>query len=100
MRGADTCTEGLFTMRRPSTSVSTASCSAVADAIAASEGYTLSQRKRKLIGQRFGWARSVGPIRQVLMLGIKKGVQLFVMTMAVRNLVRMRTSAQLRPVTA
>jgi transposase len=40
--------------------------SAVADEIAESGGYAISQRKRKLIEQGFGWAKFVGPIRQVM----------------------------------
>jgi transposase len=74
--------------------------SAVDDRIAASEGYALSQRKRKLIEQGFGWAKFVGPIRQVMVRGIKKVGQLFVLTMAAYNLVRMRTLAELRPAPA
>lgn len=72
--------------------------SAVPDEIAATEGYALSQRKRKLIEQGFGWAKFVGPIRQVMLRGIKKVDQLFVLTMAAYNLTRMRTLAELRPV--
>ena len=72
--------------------------SAVPDEIAATEGYAKSQRKRKLIEQGFGWAKFVGPIRQVMVRGIKKVDQLFVLTMATYNLVRMRTLAELRPV--
>jgi transposase len=74
--------------------------SAVPEAIAATEGYALSQRKRKLIEQGFGWAKFVGPIRQVMVRGIKTVDQLFVLTMAAYNLVRMRTLAQLRPLAA
>ena len=43
--------------------------SAVPHAIAVSEGYALSQRKRKLIEQGFGWAKTVGGIRQVMVRG-------------------------------
>jgi transposase len=71
--------------------------SAVPDEIAATEGYALSQRKRKLIEQGFGWAKFIGPIRQVMVRGIKKVDQLFVLTMAAYNLTRMRTLAELRP---
>lgn len=74
--------------------------SAVADEIAQTEGYEISQRKRKLIEQGFGWAKSIGPIRQVMVRGIKKVDQLFVLTMAAYNLVRMRTLAEVRPLTA
>ena len=71
--------------------------SAVPDEIAASEGYALSQRKRKLIEQGFGWMKSAGRIRQVMVRGIKKVDQLFVLAMAAFNLIRMRTLAELRP---
>lgn len=71
--------------------------SAVPDEIAASEGYAISQQKRKLIEQGFGWGKFIGPIRQVMVRGIKKVDQLFMMTMAAYNLVRMRTLGQVRP---
>ena len=61
------------------------------------KGYAMSQRKRKLIEQGFGWAKFVGPIRQVMVRGLKKVDQLFVLTMAAYNLTRMRTLAELRP---
>ena len=70
--------------------------SAVADEIASTEGYSISQQKRKLIEQGFGWAKFIGPIRQVMVRGIKKVDQIFMMTMAVYNLVRMRTLGQVR----
>lgn len=70
--------------------------SAVPDAIAQSEGYALSQRKRKLIEQGFGWAKTVGGIRQVMVRGIKRVDQMFVLTMAAYNLVRMRTLGKIR----
>ena len=37
--------------------------SAVPDAIAKTDGYAISQQKRKLIEQGFGWAKTVGGIR-------------------------------------
>ena len=64
--------------------------SAVPDAIAQSERYKASQRKRKLIEQGFGWAKTVGGIRQVKVRGLKRVDQMFVLTMAAYNLVRMR----------
>ncbi|MBT2305323.1 IS5 family transposase [Variovorax paradoxus] len=73
--------------------------SAVPDAIAASEGYALSQRKRKLIEQGFGWAKTVGGIRQVMVRGIKRVDHLFVLTMTAYNLTRMRSLGQIRPQT-
>jgi IS5 family transposase len=70
--------------------------SAVPDEIAATEGYSISMQKRKLIEQGFGWAKFIGPIRQVMVRGIKKVDQVFMMAMAAYNLVRMRTLGQVR----
>jgi transposase len=70
--------------------------SAVAQAIANSEGYALSQQKRKLIEQGFGWAKLIGNVRQVMVRGLQKVDQLFVLNMAAYNLVRMRTLGQVR----
>lgn len=71
--------------------------SAVPDEIATTEGYGISQQKRKLIEQGFGWAKAVGNIRQVMVRGIEKVDQIFVLTMAAYNLTRMRTLGQIRP---
>ena len=70
--------------------------SAVPEEIAKSDGYAISQNKRKLTEQGFGWAKFVGPIRQVMVRGLAKVDQLFVLTMAAYNLVRLRTLGQLR----
>ena len=69
---------------------------AVPDEIASTEGYGISMQKRKLIEQGFGWAKFIGPIRQVMVRGIKKVDQVFMMAMAAYNLVRMRTLGQVR----
>ena len=71
--------------------------SAVPDAVAASQGYAISQQKRKLIEQGFGWAKTVGHIRQVLVRGVQKVDQMFVLTMTAYNLTRVRTLGQVRP---
>jgi len=71
--------------------------SAVPDAIACSAGYAISQQKRKLIEQGFGWAKTVGRMRQVMVRGLKKVDQMFVRNMAAYNLVRMRSLGQIRP---
>jgi len=71
--------------------------SAVPDEIAQTEGHAMSQRKRKLIEQGFGWAKTVGGIRQVMVCGLKRVDQMFVLTMATYNLVRMRTLGEVRP---
>ena len=70
--------------------------SAVPDAVAASEGYAISQQKRKRIEQGFGWAKTVGHIRQVLVRGLEKVDQMFVLTMTAYNLTRVRTLGQVR----
>ena len=69
----------------------------MSEAIAQSAGYAVSQQKRKLIEQGFGWAKTVGRMRQVMVRGLKKVDQMFVLTMAVYNLVRMRTLGKIRP---
>ncbi|SPC08553.1 transposase (fragment) [Cupriavidus oxalaticus] len=38
-------------------------CSAVPDANACGAGYAISQQKRELIEQCFGWAKTVGRVR-------------------------------------
>ena len=74
--------------------------SAVPDAIAASAGYAISVQKRKLIEQGFGWAKTVGRIRQVMVRGLKRVDQIFVLTMAAYNLTRMRMLGKIRLQTA
>lgn len=54
-------------------------------------GYAISQQKRKRIEQGFGWAKTIGRMRQVMVRGLDKVDQQFALTMAVYNLVRMRT---------
>ena len=70
--------------------------SAVPDEIANTEGYRISQEKRKLIEQGFGWAKLIGPMRQVMLRGLNKVDALFVLTMTAYNLTRMRSLAQVR----
>ena len=70
--------------------------SAVSETIAASVGYAISQQKRKLIEQGFGWVKTVGRMRQVAVRGLKRVDQMFVLNMAAYNLVRMRSLGQVR----
>ena len=70
--------------------------SAVPDEIAASVGYQISQTKRKLIEQGFGWAKTVGRMRQVMVRGLEKVEQMFVLTMSAYNLTRLRTLGSVR----
>jgi transposase len=59
--------------------------------VAQIEGYAASQRERKLIEQGFGWVRTVGSMSQVMVRGLERVDQMFVLFMAVYNLVRMRS---------
>lgn len=70
--------------------------SAVPDEIAQSDGYGMSMQRRKRIEQGFGWAKTIGSIRQVMVRGLKKVDQMFVLNMAAYNLVRMRSLGQVR----
>ena len=72
----------------------------MSDNIATTDGYVISQQKRKLIEQGFGWAKFMGPIRQVMVRGLKRVDQLFSLTMAAYNLTRMRALEQIRLQTA
>jgi hypothetical protein len=49
-----------------------------------------------MIEQGFGWAKTVGRMRQVMVRGLKKVDQMFVLNMAAYNLVRMRSLGQVR----
>lgn len=58
-------------------------------------GYAM--RQRKCIEQCFGWGKTIGPIRQVMVRGLAKVDQLLTLTMAACNWTRLRTLAALRP---
>ena len=73
--------------------------SAVAQEIAATPGYAVSQTKRKLIEQGFGWAKVIGGIRQVMVRGLARVDQVFMLNMTAYNLVRMRTLGKMCPQT-
>lgn len=53
-------------------------------------GYAVSQLKRKRIEEPFGWAKLIGPVRQVKQRGVPKVNALFQFAMLGWNLVRMR----------
>lgn len=57
----------------------------------------LSQRRRKCIEQCFGWVKTIGPIRQVMVRSLAKVDQLLTLTMAAYNLIRLRSLVALRP---
>ncbi len=66
------------------------------DEIAQTTGYGMAMQCRKRIEQGFGWAKSIGSIRQVMVRGLRRVDQLFVLNMAAYNLVRMRSLGQVR----
>lgn len=57
-------------------------------------GYDISQRK---LGQRFGWARVIGPPRQVMVRVLAKVDHIFTLTMTAYNLTRLRNLGGLQP---
>jgi transposase len=70
--------------------------SAVPDEIAQGDGYGMSMQCRKRIEQGFGWVKTIGQMRQVMVRGLKNVAQMFVLNMAAYNLVRMRSLGQVR----
>ena len=57
-------------------------------------GYAVSQRKRKLIEELFGWLKTVGLLRKTRHRGVRRVGWMFTFATAVYNLVRMRTLAE------
>jgi len=68
--------------------------SAVPEDIAAEEGYALSQRKRKLAEEPFGWLKTVAQSRKLRYLGVAVNQLWFLFGAAAYNLVRL---AKLQP---
>lgn len=54
-------------------------------------GYEISQRKRKLVEEGFGWGKTVGLLRKLRHRGREKVAWIFTFTTAAYNLVRMTT---------
>lgn len=54
-------------------------------------GYAVSQRKRKLVEQSFGWLKTIALLRQLKHRGLRRARWLFTFGTAVYNLVRLRT---------
>jgi transposase len=54
-------------------------------------GYGISQRKRKLVEQAFGWMKTVGGLRKTKHRGVPRVQWMFTLAMAAYNLVRLRT---------
>ncbi|MCH7824217.1 MAG: transposase, partial [Acidobacteria bacterium] len=53
-------------------------------------GYEVSQKKRKLVEQMFGWAKTIGLMRKTRHRGTERVDWMFIFTAAAFNLVRMR----------
>ncbi len=54
-------------------------------------GYAVSQQKRKLVEQGFGWGKVIGLLRKLRHRGLERVGWVFTFTNAVYNLVRLRT---------
>lgn len=63
--------------------------SAIDDRTTRHPGYAVSQKRRKKIEEPFGWAKTVGPMAQTMLRGIKRVGAQFTMTMAASNLARL-----------
>jgi hypothetical protein len=57
------------------------------------DGYKVSQRKRKLVEEIFGWTKTVGGLRKTRHRGIPLVDAMFTFTVAAYNLLRMRNLA-------
>lgn len=55
------------------------------------DGYLLSQRRRKVVEEPFGWMKDVGGLRKLLHRGLAKVKAVFTLTCAAFNLVRLST---------
>jgi Transposase DDE domain len=53
-------------------------------------GYAVSQRKRKLVEEIFGWAKTIALLRKTHHRGVRRVGWIFTFALAVYNLVRIR----------
>ncbi len=53
-------------------------------------GYAISQRKRKLVEEIFGWLKTIGLMRKTRHKGVERGGWMFTFTNAAYNLIRIR----------
>jgi transposase len=65
--------------------------SAIDGRTTAPPGYAVSQRKRKLVEQNFGWGKTIGLLRKLRHRGQRRVAAIFAFTCAAFNLVRLRT---------
>lgn len=52
-------------------------------------GYAVSQRKRKLVEEPFGWGKTVGPLAKTMLRGVKRVCAQFTLTMTAYNLAKL-----------
>jgi len=52
-------------------------------------GYKVSQQKRKLTEEPFGWGKDIGPIRKTMLRGLQRVGAQFILTMAAYNLAKL-----------
>lgn len=64
--------------------------SALDDRTTRHPGYEISQRKRKLVEEIFGWLKTTGPLRKIRYKGVELGEWMFTFSNAVYNLIRIR----------
>jgi hypothetical protein len=64
--------------------------SAIDDRTTRHSGYGVSQQKRKLVEQSFGWLKTIALLRQLKQRGLRRANWLFTFGSAVYNLVRIR----------
>ena len=55
------------------------------------DGYPVSQRRRKLVEEPFGWMKDTAGMRKLLHRGLDKVAAVFTLSCACYNLVRLRT---------
>jgi len=60
-------------------------------------GYNVSRKIRKRVEEIFGWMKTVGGVRQVLVRGLRKVESIFTFALAAYNLIRMRNIAMEAP---
>ena len=65
--------------------------SAIVDGITTDPGYAISQRKRTLIEQVFGWMKTIGGLRKLRHRGGELVDWIMTFTAAAYNLIRLRT---------
>jgi transposase len=63
--------------------------SAIDDRTTRHAGYAVSQRKRKLVEEPFGWGKTVGPLRKTMLRGLDRVRTQFTLTMVAYNLAKL-----------